>query len=77
MLPFGVPKEEITERLKLYQRCRHERASKIQHFTRLAGRDAADIATSGEKLNSKYIQWLSSTKHMLMRLVSSDGISIL
>ncbi|KAF2021434.1 FAD/NAD(P)-binding domain-containing protein, partial [Aaosphaeria arxii CBS 175.79] len=39
VLPLGTPLEEIPERLKLYEKCRYERASKIQEYSRLAGRD--------------------------------------
>ncbi|KAK4924561.1 hypothetical protein LTR28_012368, partial [Elasticomyces elasticus] len=43
MLSKDTPAAEIPERIKLYQKCRYERANKIQHFTRLAGRDAAEV----------------------------------
>jgi len=43
MLPKDTPREEIPERLKLYEKCRYERANRIQEFTRLAGRDAAEL----------------------------------
>lgn len=53
VLPKGTPRTEIPERLKLYEKCRHERATTIQHYTRLAGRDASEIAAAGEKLDSR------------------------
>lgn len=34
MLPRGVSKEDVPERLKVYQMARHERATKIQEMTR-------------------------------------------
>jgi 2-polyprenyl-6-methoxyphenol hydroxylase-like FAD-dependent oxidoreductase len=39
MLPLGTPLESIPARLKLYEKCRYERASTIQEFSRLAGKD--------------------------------------
>ncbi|KAL6705849.1 hypothetical protein ACN47E_006309 [Coniothyrium glycines] len=39
MLPLGVPREQIPARLKLYEKCRYERASTIQEFSRVAGQD--------------------------------------
>ncbi|KAK4986152.1 hypothetical protein LTR50_005524 [Elasticomyces elasticus] len=50
MLSKDTPAAEIPERIKLYQKCRYERANKIQHFTRLAGRDAAEVKEN-ESLN--------------------------
>ena len=40
MLPRdAVDAAEIPARLRLYEQCRHERASAIQEFTRQSGRD--------------------------------------
>ncbi|EMD89579.1 hypothetical protein COCC4DRAFT_56444 [Bipolaris maydis ATCC 48331] len=39
MLPLGVPLSSIPSRLKLYERCRYDRASKIQEYSRVAGHD--------------------------------------
>ncbi|KAI9835605.1 MAG: hypothetical protein M1819_002056 [Sarea resinae] len=39
ILPGDTPRSEIPERLMLYERCRMERATKIQHYTRLSGLD--------------------------------------
>ncbi|PSN74359.1 FAD/NAD(P)-binding domain-containing protein [Corynespora cassiicola Philippines] len=39
VLPSGVPASEIADRLKIYEKCRYERASKIQEYSRMAGRD--------------------------------------
>ncbi|QDS74293.1 hypothetical protein FKW77_003743 [Venturia effusa] len=49
VLGRGTPREEIPERLKLYQKCRQARANRIQEVTRLAGRDMAEIAASDGK----------------------------
>ena len=39
MLPMGVPLDSIPARLKLYEKCRYKRASDIQEFSRVSGRD--------------------------------------
>jgi acetoacetate decarboxylase len=39
MLPADVPRDQIPARLKLYEKCRLERASKIQEVSRISGRD--------------------------------------
>ncbi|RYN88806.1 hypothetical protein AA0120_g7163 [Alternaria tenuissima] len=39
MLPLGTPLDSIPARLKLYEKCRYERASAIQEYSRLAGKD--------------------------------------
>jgi len=36
-LPEGTTSEEVPERLKLYEKCRMERAHKVQEDTRMAG----------------------------------------
>jgi 2-polyprenyl-6-methoxyphenol hydroxylase-like FAD-dependent oxidoreductase len=51
LLPLGTSPDDVPERLVLYEKVRYERAHKIQHFTRLAGRDLADGAL--ETLNSE------------------------
>ncbi|KAL1957498.1 hypothetical protein VTO42DRAFT_5961 [Malbranchea cinnamomea] len=51
LLHKGVPREEIPDRLKLYEKCRLERAHKIQQYTRLAGRDLDEIKRNGQELN--------------------------
>lgn len=38
-MPLGTTKEEIAERLSLYDQVRHERATKIQTFSRIIGSD--------------------------------------
>lgn len=44
MLPGDVNKEEIPERLKLYEKARHERVTTIQEFTRESGRRHLSVA---------------------------------
>lgn len=45
VLPLGTPPEEIPNRLKLYEKCRYERASRIQEYSRVVGRDLGDGPT--------------------------------
>ncbi|KAF2823226.1 FAD/NAD(P)-binding domain-containing protein [Ophiobolus disseminans] len=39
MLPADTPLDQIPARLKLYEKCRYERASRIQEVSRIAGKD--------------------------------------
>ncbi|KAF1984857.1 FAD binding domain protein [Aulographum hederae CBS 113979] len=71
IFPKGTPREEIPDRLKLYEECRYERAHMVQHFTRLVGRDASEIP-AGEKSNVQehifynlgYDEWHHSTRKL-------------
>lgn len=47
VLPLGTPREEIPERLRLYDQIRHGRATQIQTFSRLIGSDDLE----GKNLN--------------------------
>ncbi|KAI6795576.1 FAD/NAD(P)-binding domain-containing protein [Hortaea werneckii] len=51
VLPLGTLPDEVSERLQIYNRCRYERAHKIQDFTRTAGKDASELAAEGKKLD--------------------------
>ena len=51
LLSVDTEPEEIGDRLKLYEKCRKERADRIQEYTRLAGRDAKELAIEGRKLD--------------------------
>lgn len=51
LLPLGTSRKDIPERLQLYNECRYERSHKIQDFTRTAGKDAAELAAEGKKLD--------------------------
>lgn len=51
-LPLGTPRNEIPERLRLYQEIRYERASKIQQFSRIIGQDQKDDA----QVDSEFIE---------------------
>jgi 2-polyprenyl-6-methoxyphenol hydroxylase-like FAD-dependent oxidoreductase len=51
LLPLGTSQQAIPERLQLYNKCRYERSHRIQDFTRTAGKDAAELATEGKKLD--------------------------
>jgi hypothetical protein len=46
LLPQGTTRDEVPERLKLYEQCRMERAHKIQEYTRISGRDLDDSSRS-------------------------------
>jgi len=37
VLPLGTKKEDVVDRLKLYQECRYERATRVQDVTRMLG----------------------------------------
>lgn len=50
VLPLGTSKEDIPERLQLYEKCRRDRANKIQQATRLSGKSPQEL----EKLGQKY-----------------------
>jgi 2-polyprenyl-6-methoxyphenol hydroxylase-like FAD-dependent oxidoreductase len=49
VLPPGTPVEEASERLKLYHDIRHDRATRIQGFSRIVGEDH----TEDKQLDSK------------------------
>ncbi|GAB7344283.1 hypothetical protein MBLNU457_2156t2 [Dothideomycetes sp. NU457] len=51
VLPLGTKKEEVNERLKLYQECRKARADRIQHYTRLAGMSFEEQKKAGTPYN--------------------------
>ncbi|CAO2653585.1 Nn.00g029960.m01.CDS01 [Neocucurbitaria sp. VM-36] len=42
VLPLGTDPSEVKERLQLYEKCRYERAHRIQEYTRIAGRCLAE-----------------------------------
>jgi len=46
MLPLGTSKQDIPERLRLYQDTRKARADKILHYTRMAGLYPKDLKDS-------------------------------
>ena len=50
VLPLGTKPSEVPGRLRVYEKCRYERAHNIQQFTRLAGKDLDDP----EKADSKF-----------------------
>ena len=56
VLPLGTKPEEITERLKLYEEIRMERANRIQEFSRIAGADLDDQTRKDSKsIISEYL----------------------
>ncbi|KAK2764508.1 hypothetical protein FQN54_009203 [Arachnomyces sp. PD_36] len=53
LLHKGVAVDEIPERLRLYEKCRMERANRIQEYTRQAGWNVDEIKRSGKELGMK------------------------
>ncbi|KAK9592166.1 hypothetical protein V6Z92_005195 [Aspergillus fumigatus] len=69
VLPFGTTVEEIPERLQLYDEIRHERASRIQQYSRLAGRDRVDGQETADmygftNYNFGHDEWDNSTQRL-------------
>lgn len=62
VLGAGTPREEIPDRLKLYERIRYDRANRIQDFSRLMGADLDKKV----KLDSK--SSFTITKLLVLRL---------
>ncbi|KAF2192020.1 FAD/NAD(P)-binding domain-containing protein [Zopfia rhizophila CBS 207.26] len=68
VLPLGTAVDEIPERLRLYEKYRYEHASRVQEYSRIAGRDLGD----GPPLNvNEYIgynfghyEWDHSTQEL-------------
>lgn len=60
LLPRDTHREEIPERLGLYEKIRDKRAHKIQEFTRLAGVDLDD--KNRGKFNSESTTSFISTR---------------
>lgn len=50
VLPKDTPRNEIEERLALYQKIRYERANRLQEYSRLAGKDISEKV----QIDSKY-----------------------
>jgi 2-polyprenyl-6-methoxyphenol hydroxylase-like FAD-dependent oxidoreductase len=42
VLPLGTKPDELSERLKVYEKIRYDRANNIQEYSRQAGRDFVD-----------------------------------
>ena len=66
VLPRDTPKEEVPERLKLYQAIRKERADRIQHYSRMAGedvRDAEKVAKTSKFAHISHLHTLQTHRH--------------
>lgn len=80
LLPLGTTRQDIPERLALYNECRYERSHKIQDFTRTAGKDASELAAEGKKLDMMEYQKYNfghdahdfATKKLKELLISKD-----
>ncbi|RMZ85619.1 hypothetical protein DV737_g566, partial [Chaetothyriales sp. CBS 132003] len=57
LLERGLSRDEVPERLKLFQDIRYERANKIQEYSRLVGKDIKE----SNGVNSEYLLFLSSS----------------
>ncbi|KAL3435979.1 hypothetical protein BDV09DRAFT_203682 [Aspergillus tetrazonus] len=69
VLPLGTPVEEIPERLRLYDEIRHERATRIQQFSRVAGQDRTDGQSTADmygftNYNFGHDEWDNSTQRL-------------
>lgn len=58
MFPLGTTREEVPERLELYMKCRYERATMIQNFSRqaafkISAKDDVGGTSTDRKSNSK------------------------
>ncbi|KAJ4154901.1 hypothetical protein LMH87_000174 [Akanthomyces muscarius] len=51
LFPFGVERSEVPARLKLYQRCRKDRAEVVQELTRQSGADIDPSESGGMRLD--------------------------
>lgn len=61
LLPFGTSKEDVPERLRLYETCRKERADNIQEATRRSGKSPQELAKLGLKYDRKCCHNFHST----------------
>ncbi|KKK11821.1 FAD binding domain protein [Aspergillus rambellii] len=69
VLPLGTPVEEVPLRLQLYDQIRHQRASRIQEFSRLAGRDRSEETEALDiygftNYNFGHDEWDNSTQKL-------------
>jgi len=66
VLPLGTKPSEVADRLKVYEKCRYERAHRIQEYTRIAGLDRGDPRTvdmmAYTMYNFGHDEWDHSTK---------------
>ncbi|KAI9710720.1 MAG: hypothetical protein M1820_002553 [Bogoriella megaspora] len=51
VLPLGTSRRDIPQRLELYQKCRKDRATRIQQYTRLAGESLEEQEKRGTRYN--------------------------
>ncbi|SPO01434.1 related to salicylate 1-monooxygenase [Cephalotrichum gorgonifer] len=82
LLPRGTTADQVPERLPLYEKCRDERAHRIQEFTRIAGADLNDENRAKfnimefTRYNYGHDEWYAS-KHSLRTYLSSKSPTIL
>ncbi|KAF4980023.1 hypothetical protein FZEAL_3885 [Fusarium zealandicum] len=79
LLPRGTTKDDIAERLSLYEKLRDERAHKVQAFTRLAGKDLNDENRGDFNImefmgyNFGHDEWHNSTRALREHMWSRNG----
>ena len=85
VLPGETPKDEIVDRLKLYQDIRYERANKLQEYSRLAGADFKDGAKMDSTFTSArelyqigfvFLTEYSAGIHQLQPLATTSGTTL-
>ncbi|KAF1962602.1 FAD/NAD(P)-binding domain-containing protein [Byssothecium circinans] len=68
VLPLGTLPSEIPERMKIYEKCRYDRAFNIQEYSRIAGRDLGDgpplDSTKYTNENFGYDEWHYSSQKL-------------
>lgn len=81
LLPLGTSPDDVSDRVKLYEKCRLERAHKIQEFTRIAGEDEAEKAVKRDPkwmmeytaYNFGHDEWDASTQALRKHLQSTNA----
>lgn len=59
LLPLGTSKQQIPERLRLYEKCRKQRNETVLMYTRMNGRDEGDdsVKRMTGKLQALRFDW--------------------
>lgn len=65
VLPMGTSPEAVSDRLKLYEKIRYDRAHQIQEYSRQAGKDWID---GKPQIDSK-----SSDLHLVIITIADDA----
>ncbi|KAI4727533.1 FAD/NAD(P)-binding domain-containing protein [Aureobasidium sp. EXF-10728] len=70
LLPLGTTKQQIPERLRLYEKCRKERNETVLMYTRMNGRDEGD--DSVKRMTGE----LRATAYFQLRILISEQLKI-